>query len=193
MPSILPRVWMMTDERRADPAASMARLPKGAAVVFRHYDAPDRTALAERLRSLARNRGLVFLVAGDPRLASRVKADGFHAPEALAHRLIAARRMLPRGIMTMAVHGMRGLVAAHRYRPDSILVSPVFATASHPDDRSLGPVRFAALTQAAPAPVVALGGMNDPALRRLRGTGVFGYAGVSFAGVPAQNPIESSV
>src|SRR6187549_1543552 len=112
----LPTLWLMTDERRGgDVVAAMRALPRGAGVIFRHYDAPNREALAQAWRREARALGLVFLVAGDLRLALRLNADGFHAPEALAHRLTAARRALPRGILTAAAHGRRGLVAAQRH------------------------------------------------------------------------------
>lgn len=178
MPAALPRLWLMTDDRAGDPAAAMARLPAGAGVVFRHYAHTDRAALGAALHDDARALGLVFLVAGDPRLAARLNADGFHAPEALAHRIRAARAIMPRAIVTMAAHGARGIAAAHRFRPDSIFLSPVFATPSHPGATTLGPVRFAALAMHAPAPVIALGGMNAQSFGRLKAAGAYGYAGI---------------
>lgn len=174
-----PPLFLMTDPARGDPAAAMGALPRGAAVIFRHYGAPDREALARALRHLARARGLLFLVAGDPRLAARVGADGFHAPERLVHRIAAARRLLPRGLVTAAAHGAPGVLAARRAGADAILVSPVFATASHPGARGLGPVRFAALARLADGRAVALGGMDVRALRRLRGGGAVGYAAIA--------------
>ncbi len=181
MPPALPRIWLMTDDTRGDAATAMARLPAGAAVIFRHYAHTEREALGAALRELARRRRLIFLVAGDPRLAARLHADGFHAPQRLAHRIAAARWLLPRGIVTMAVHDAPGLAAARRYRPDSILISPAFATASHPGAVALGPVRFAALAQAAPMPVIALGGMSASALTRLKDARPHGFAGIGFA------------
>lgn len=93
----VPPLWLITDDTRGNAEAAMDRLPKGAGVIFRHYAAPGRAALARRLRARAQQRGLLFLVAGDPRLAAVVGADGFHAPQALAHRLPSARRLLPGG------------------------------------------------------------------------------------------------
>lgn len=177
----LPRIWLMTDDTRGDPAATMTRLPSGAAVIFRHYTARNREALGRELRMRARRLGLVFLVAGDPCLAARLHADGFHAPQRLAHRIASARALLPRGLVTMAAHDTQGLVAAGRHAPDAIILSPAFATASHPGAPPLGPVRFAALAHQAALPVIALGGMNAATFARLKGAGAHGYAGVSFA------------
>lgn len=181
MAHALPRIWLMTDDARGDAEAAMAALPAGSGVVFRHYKAADRAALGARLHGLARRHGLLFLVAGDPRLAARLDADGFHAPERLAHRIPLARRLMPHGLVTLAVHGRKGLETARRYGPDSIFVSPVFATKSHAGARSLGPVRFAALAQGAAIPVIALGGMTARRFGRLKGSRAHGYAGVTLA------------
>jgi thiamine-phosphate pyrophosphorylase len=52
-------------------------------------------------------------------------------------------------------------------RADAVLLSPAFATRSHPDARALGPVRFRLLAQHARMPVIALGGMTARTARRL--------------------------
>jgi thiamine-phosphate pyrophosphorylase len=49
---------------------------------------------------------------------------------------------------------------------DAVFVSPVFATASHPDRRALGSTRFATLTGDGAA-IYALGGIETKTIRRL--------------------------
>ncbi|BCW87090.1 Thiamine-phosphate synthase [Alphaproteobacteria bacterium SO-S41] len=187
----LPTLWLMTDDTRGDAAAAMRSLPHGAGVIFRHYNAPDRARLARTLRALAARRGLVFLVAGDVKLAAAVKADGFHAPEWLIHRATAVRRLLPHGLVTAAAHGVPGLVAAERAQVDAVLVSPVFATASHPGAQTLGVLRFAALAEQAAMPVIALGGMTPDRFARLTGTAVSGYAAISALQKPNENSVKT--
>ncbi len=81
----LPPLILVTDEARLpDPAAAIRRLPRGAAVILRHYGAPDRAGLARRLAALCRRLGVRLLVAGDWRLAATVGAGGVHLPEAAA-------------------------------------------------------------------------------------------------------------
>ena len=179
-PRALPPLILMTDSGRlAEPAALFDRLPAGAAVLLRDYDAPDRAALAGALRAATRRHGLLLLVGGDWRLAARVDADGLHLPEWLArsgHRFDRAR---PGWLITAAAHSRAALVAAARAGADAALLSPVFPTRSHPDARPLGPVRFAALIHGAPLPVYALGGIDGDARRRLSACGMAGFAGIS--------------
>ncbi len=147
------------------PLAVAARLPRGSGVIYRDYSAPDRAAYAAELAKLARRRGLVLLIAGDAALARAVGASGWHLPE---HRL--GRRPPPPpggGLVTAAAHGRQAILRAARAGVDAVLLSPVFATRSHPAARAIGPHRLARLLATAPLPVYALGGIDAAHARRL--------------------------
>lgn len=178
------RLIVMTDPvLGGDPLAIAAGLPAGSAIILRHYGAPDRAALARRLARLCRRRRLRLLVADDARLARRVGANGLHLPE---FRLLGGPqrwRLLvrPGWLVTAAAHSRPAMVAAARLGCDAVLLSPVFATTSHPGARPLGVRRFARLARGGPAApaVYALGGMTATTVRRLAGSGAVGIAGIS--------------
>jgi thiamine-phosphate pyrophosphorylase len=165
----LPRLWLMTDERMGDrlPRA-LHRLPRGAGIVFRHYAtfSADRRALFAEIRRIARRRGLILLLAGTAREATRWGADGVHN---------AVGRAPARMIRTAAAHDRRQIVRAVRDRADLVFLSPVFPTRSHPGEPALGRYRFRAIAQASPVPIVALGGMDA---RRARTIRAYGWAGI---------------
>ncbi len=174
----LPALILMTDSRRLpDPAAAARRLPAGAMVLFRDYQNKNREAEAAALREVCRRHRLHFLVAADWRLAARLDADGVHLPEALAGTAPAARRGR-RWLITAAAHSEAALRRAEAAGVDAVLLSPVFATASHPGARSLGPVRFASLVRRAAVPVYALGGIDPASAPRLLGSGAVGIAAI---------------
>jgi thiamine-phosphate pyrophosphorylase len=164
--------------RLADPRAAICRLPAGSGFIFRHYDHPQRETLARELLQLCRRRRIVFLLAGDWQMAVRIQAGGAHFPETLAHQARAMRRVKPDALVTVAAHDLGALRRAHRFGADAVLLSPVFATQSHPGGRALGPVRFAKLSHAARLPVLALGGVNTHNARRLKGGGAAGIAAI---------------
>ena len=176
--SRLPALLLMTDEARlADPLPAARALPAGSGVILRHYGAPERASLARRLAAIARRRGLVLLVGEDPALARRVGAHGVHLPERSIGRA-GAVRWQREWLITTAAHSPAALRAAAAAGADAALLSPVFATASHPDVRALGPQRFAALARASPLPVYALGGVDGTCARLLQGSGAIGIAGI---------------
>ncbi len=174
----LPALWLVTDALRLpDPVAAAARLPRGAGVLFRHYDHPARAALAGRLAVLCRHRGLVLLVAGDARLAMQVRAAGLHLPEARMKETTgeAARGC---GLITAAAHSRAALARAAALGLDAVFLSPVFATRSHPGRAGLGAAGFARLARGARLPVYALGGITPANAHELTGSGAAGVAAI---------------
>lgn len=168
----LPRLWLMTDARMGDALwPALERLPRGAGVVFRHYDHPDRRTLYERVQRVARRRGLVLVLAGPMRMAIGWRADGVHG----AGRSVRPPRPL---LHTASAHDARELRRAELAGADIIFLSPVLATRSHPGDRALGPVRFGLLARQSKANIIALGGMDARGARRLRALGATGWAGI---------------
>jgi thiamine-phosphate pyrophosphorylase len=162
----LPRLWMMTDERQGDGLwPALARLPRGSGVIFRHHRLPaaERRALFDDVRRLAKARGLILLFAG----AAAWKADGLHH-----------RRPGPPRFGTAAAHDIAEIRAAERSGAAAVLLSPVFATRSHPGAPVLGPLRFAGLMRATRLPVIALGGVDARRGARLMRMGAYGWAAI---------------
>lgn len=146
----------MTDERQGEALwKSLERLPEGSGVVFRHLatEAVERQKLLRRVRRIARKRRLVLLV-----MADRGRWRG--------------------PIRAAAVHSVRELVAAERRGAELLFVSPVFATRTHPGERSLGRVRFGLLARRAHVPVIALGGVTVSRSRGLGQLGAYGWAAI---------------
>ena len=170
----MPAVWLMTDERVAevDLMRAIRRLPRGSAVVFRHYrlSSGDRRALFGRVRKECARRGCRLLLAGTPGQARAWGADGHHGYD-------PARRGKP-WLHSAPVHDQAQLRRALRARADVVLVSPLFATRSHPGTRPLGPYRFAALARSAPVCVIALGGVRPRHARLVGQLGADGFAAI---------------
>lgn len=178
----MPALILITDRTRLpDPTPVVRRLPRGSAVIVRDYGWPGRRALALGLAPVCRARGLRLLVAGDARLARAVGAGGLHLPERQVAAASHAWRLWrsPGFLVTAAAHGPRAVALAAWCGADAVLVSPVFATASHPGASPLGVLRFARLARASPIAVYALGGITVTTARRLAGTACAGFAGIS--------------
>jgi thiamine-phosphate pyrophosphorylase len=164
--------------RTPSPERTMARLPRGAGVVFRAFGRPEALSQGMALRRLARDRGLTFLVGGDARLARALRADGLHLPE----RGVPARvdhGPWPRGfLITAAAHSLPAVRRAARAGVNAVVVSAVFPSASPSAKRPIGPMTLAAWTRAAGCPVYALGGVDQRTAKRLMLTGAKGFAAI---------------
>jgi thiamine-phosphate pyrophosphorylase len=137
-------------------------------VIVRHYSLPlhERLAMAERIRG----QGWFVAFAGTEDEARRAGAQAIYGPR-------RCRGALP---ILYPVHNRSEIRAAERAGAALLLLSPVFATRSHPGAGTLGPLRFARLTAATRTPVIALGGMTSTRFRRLRKRGAQGWAAIDY-------------
>jgi thiamine-phosphate pyrophosphorylase len=171
----VPSVWLMTDERVSDASLlrAVTRLPRGSAVVVRHYALAEaaRRDLFARIRRAGRGRGLRILLAGDEATARKWGADGHHD----------RRRRTANGklwLHSAPVHDLPELRAAIRAGADAVLLSHLFATRSHPGARPLGAARFAAIARRSSRPVIALGGVQPRHEALVRQLGAAGFAAI---------------
>jgi thiamine-phosphate pyrophosphorylase len=158
-PSNLPRLWLMTDERMGDGVlATVATLPKGAGVVFRHYSQArnERQALFDEVLRIAKRRRLMLVTAGEPLKGARLRHHAF----------------------TMPVHSLPERIAAERTGSALLFVSPVYPTRSHPGARALGRVKLGLLIRGAKLPIIALGGMTHRRAAALGAFNIHGWAGI---------------
>ena len=150
----LPFLWLLTDSRTDGTLdQAIGRLPRGSAIVFRHYHLPpaERLHRLQQVRTLARAGGHRVIWAGSAREAARLGLAGSYGAD---------------GTLATA-HSLREIGRANRRKAAAILLSPVFPTRSHPGGKVLGPLRFRLLAARARVPVIALGGMTRRTARRL--------------------------
>jgi thiamine-phosphate pyrophosphorylase len=166
-----PQQWMLSDARRLpDWPNRLAELPRHIGFILRDYQHAARADLARDMAALCRAQNRQFAIAGNRRLARRFGAR-FHCPSHLLARPAARLGAAAAGDMA-AVHNERELRLALAAGFDTVLVSPVFATASHADARTLGVMRALPLLRAARHAglrAYALGGLNARAYQRLGG------------------------
>jgi len=179
-PSLPPLILMTDRQRLANPIPVVETLPRGSAVILRHYGDPERETLGFRLATVCHGRGLRLLIADDIRMAVRVRAHGIHLPEARIATPPRTWRTHGRQgwLITAAAHSPKAVMRAARAGADAVLLSPVFPTKSHPDAAPIGPLRFAAWVSESPLPVYALGGISVSSARRLASSGAAGFAGI---------------
>jgi thiamine-phosphate pyrophosphorylase len=179
----LPRLWLMTDERIEDLVATIAALPRGSGIIFRHYSLPpgERRRLFRTVSRAARAGDHVLVLAARPSLARGWGADGAHDRSGHASA----------GLRTVAVHTVRERIIAARAKADLILASPVRPTRSHPGGRALGRLGFARVAGPMRSRSIALGGMDGAAFARLRALKPYGWAAIDALSAPKSQNLKA--
>lgn len=161
-------LFFLTDDAH-EPLAAVRALPHGSVIIIRARNDARRMALAAQLKGL----GHILLAADDPVLARQL--DGIHLPEARAKEATHWRARHPGWIISVAAHNPRILHGVPH--ADVFLLSPVFATTSHPGAKPLTPARARLMARETDRPVIALGGVNADNAKLL--TGFCGIAAIS--------------
>ncbi len=188
LPLPAPPVLLITDRRQARrPVAEVvaAALDGGCRwVSVREKDlpAPEQVTLAREIVRVAEPFAACVLLHGDPQLAEQAGCAGVHLPA--GGNVSAARSLLrPGAWVSISTHGIEEAMAAAKAGADAITLSPIFASASKPGyGPALGLERLAAVAAASPIPVIALGGIADPA--GVRACLAAGAAAVAVMGAP---------
>ncbi len=160
----LPHLWLISDERNDTVLEqALSQLPRGSGFIYRHYHLPDSDRVARffALKRICRAREHCIILADSALTAREWGADGIYG---------APRSLYPRRedmLQLATAHSLAEIGEANRLGADAVLVSPVFATQSHPGAASLGPLRFRLLAAHSLTPVIALGGMDQHAADRL--------------------------
>lgn len=168
----LPALIALTDvSRRPDARLLLGRLPRGAALL-------DRTGRRDLGRACRARGVLLISTRRDAGAAALYVRDLPHERA----REIAAWRRRGGGLALSAVHSPRALRRAAAAGGRAALLSPVFATRSHPGAGGIGITRFRLWARQSPIPVYALGGVTPATARALLSTAAIGIAGID--GVP---------
>lgn len=167
--------FLTDDDRIGDPSTIISALPPGTGVIYRDYNAPSRAQMAGRLTDLCIERKLLFYVAGDPDLAERVGAHGIHLSAKDAQKPPAKNSDL---LLSVACHNEEEIQQAEDIGANSIFLSPVFPTRSHPGAGALGVDRFKQLAALSSIPVLALGGVTAKNAAELKAPSVAGFGAI---------------
>ncbi|QHE91150.1 thiamine phosphate synthase [Pandoraea fibrosis] len=170
-------------------AQALARGTRLVQLRNRSLDADGYRALAESALALTHAAG-AQLILNPPHDVADLwldAANGVHAgtvPQADGWHLTSDRLMAsharPAGwkLISAACHNAAQLAHATALGLDFVTLSPVLATATHPDATPLGWPAFTALAAQTSLPVFALGGMRADTLMSARHAGAYGIAAI---------------
>ncbi len=186
------RLYVVTDERPDHQTlleTIEAAIEGGATAVQlrRKGDLGKRfVQLGRALRTLTRERDVLFFVNDRVDVAMLVDADGVHIGQDDIS-CADARRLMGNKIIGVSASSIEQAMIAEQDGADYLGVGSVYSTSSKPDADFTGMNGLSAITQATTLPVVAIGGIHKENLTEVMRAGADGIAVVS-AIMSAPNP-----
>ena len=175
---------LVTDRRRADPVQQARRAAEAGIDLIqvreRDLEAAALAALVSDVVAVTRGTGTRVVVNDRLDVALACGAAGVHL-RGDSVPVSAARRLAPAGFLVgCSVHRVEDV--QRTAGADYLIAGTVFPTSSKPagppPPRLLGVEGLAAIVRAAPAPVLAIGGMTEERIGPITAAGAAGFAAI---------------
>ena len=134
---------------------------------------------AVKIQKLCRQYHVPFLIDDNVEVAIRCGADGIHVGQQDMAAKEVRKRIGPDKILGVSAETVEQAVRAEKDGADYLGVGAVFATSTKPDADSVSRETLTQICKAVHIPVVAIGGIQQDNLVKLKGTGISGVSLVS--------------
>ena len=171
---------LMTDPTRIpDLPNIVATLPKGSAIIYRHFGKKDHVIEAQLLREITKAQNQQLLIGGgDIDLALKIKADGVHFSRNT--KLVDLREfkaLHPNKLVTLAALKTGSYDGSLTFL-DGLFVSSIFKSNSPSAGEPIGLKHLKQAVIKFKAPIIALGGITAQTAPKLIGSGIYGLASI---------------
>ena len=148
---------------------------------LREKDLDDETFFREavRLRDMAREYGVPFVINDNVDIAVRMDADGVHVGQSDMEAGDVRALIGPDKILGVSAQTVEQAVLAEKRGADYLGVGAVFQTGSKDDADDVSFETLKAICEAVSIPVVAIGGITAENTPQLAGSGICGIAVIS--------------
>ena len=168
----IPYIWFLTDSiKTKTPLDTSRKLPVNSGILIRSYNIENEKTIIKNIINLKKRKLHTVLVSG--RHKSRSNIDGAHLPSWLNSSFFINKKLI-----SMSAHGPRDIRKSINIKADIIFISPIFDTTSHPESKNIGVIKLGLIAKLFKKPVIALGGINDNNISRLKGLPIVGCAGI---------------
>lgn len=140
-------------------------------------DPDEYLALVNIAQALCKQFDAILLLATSVTIFEQTNADGLHLNSQMLGEYVK-RPISSQLLLSVSCHNLQEMKQAEQLGADILLVSPVKATASHPELEGIGWQQFSQMIKQVNSPVYALGGMKISDLEDAKQAGA---QGVSFS------------
>tara|TARA_B100001250_G_scaffold388640_1_gene387057 strand:- start:6 stop:608 length:603 start_codon:yes stop_codon:yes gene_type:complete len=168
----IPYLWFFSDSKKTkNPQKILNHLPKNSGVVIRHYNDDNKQKIIHYAINKKTSRLLTVLIAGKYKRAYNI--DGVHYPQWANNSQNRKYKFI-----SISAHSGRDIRKSINVKANIAFISPVFISSSHKNGYYLGVIKLGLLARLFKIPVIALGGINDTNIAKLKGLPISGCAGI---------------
>tara|TARA_B100001115_G_C15610977_1_gene292906 strand:+ start:33 stop:596 length:564 start_codon:yes stop_codon:yes gene_type:complete len=145
-------------------------------IIFRNYKEKLDINKLKNLHNLCKKKGCPFFLSNNVKLAIKLKLDGVYLPSFNKNFNHLAYNFKKKFVILGSAHSIKELNLKKIQRVKFFFISSLFKK----NKNFLGIYRFKLFENFTKKKLIALGGVNENNIRKLRLLNIYGYAGISF-------------
>ena len=152
------------------------KLDKNTGIILRNYTAKINLNLIISLKKFCKKKGYKFFLSNNVQLALNLNLDGAYIPSFNNDTKHLAFSIKKKFLMLGSAHNNKQIKLKERQLVKIIFISSIFKK----NKNYLGVNKFKLLSRLTNNKVIALGGVSNKNLKKLKLLNCFGFAGISF-------------
>ena len=155
---------------------NLSKLDKNTAIIFRNYNSLNNLNTILDLKRFCKINGYKFFLSNNVKLALNLKLDGAYIPSFNRSTKHLSFSLTKKFLLIGSAHNNKELKLKEKQMVKVIFLSSIFKK----NKNYLGLNKFKLLSKLTNNKVVALGGIYNKNLKKLKLVKCFGFAGISF-------------
>ena len=145
-------------------------------IIYRNYDLKNNLSTIIKLKQYCKKKGFKFYLSNDVRLAVQLNLDGAYIPSFNNRTNHLSFSYKKKFLIIGSAHNNKEINIKEKQGVNIIFLSSIFKK----NKNYLGINRFKLLSKLTNKKIVALGGISNFNLKKLKLTCCYGFAGISF-------------
>ena len=145
-------------------------------IIYRNYDLKNNLSTIIKLKQYCKQKGFKFFLSNDVKLALQLNLDGAYIPSFNNQTIHLSFSYKKKFLIIGSAHNNKEIKIKEKQGVDIIFLSSIFKK----NKNYLGINRFKLLSKLTNKKIIALGGISNFNLKKLKLTCCYGFAGISF-------------
>ena len=155
---------------------NISKLDTNTGIIFRNYDSKNNLNTILNLKKFCKKKGYKFFLSNNVKLALNLDLDGAYIPSFNRDTKHLSFSLTKNFLLLGSAHNNKELKIKEKQLVQIIFLSSIFKK----NKNYLGINKFKLLAKLTSAKVIALGGISNKNIKRLKLLNYFGFAGISY-------------
>lgn len=155
---------------------------KNISLIYRNYSKTNYFERAKEIKHFSKKRNFNLFISNDLMLANKIGAQGIYIPSFNKHLKYIDNQISKKLLVIGSAHSIPEIHFKIKQGCKIVMISPIFATSSHPNKKKLGISKFLYLHNKFKnkVDIIALGGIKEDNINKLQLLYISGFAFKSF-------------